>query len=123
MEATCLGLQAKLAELNAVVAKLPQGDGYMLVSFKHGYVGNDILLWGPNCSHYTCILNEAGVYSAAEALQHHNPPETYMVPRQWVAENFRCVLESQRCGGRPAIQQASEAAAESDRDQKGAEHR
>jgi hypothetical protein len=77
----------------------PQDQIYMLITFKHGFVGNDVLFWGKNCCGYTCIIEEAGRYTAEEAMSHRVPGETYVVPESWVLANCRRVIETQRAGG------------------------
>lgn len=107
-------LLSRLAVAEEVAGKLqpkfPTGDGFMLVTFKHGFVGNDVSLWGPKSSGYTCMLDEAGVYTREEAAKIHNPPEVYAVPVADVIRMSRAVVEIQRCGGKKAIEEASAAA-------------
>lgn len=102
----------------AVLDKLPKEDGYYIASFKHGMVGNDVLFWGPNGGGYTCMLDEAGVYTREEALELHQDTKddaTYMLPAAWVRANFRCVIEIQRAGGKREMISVSRAAAETAR--------
>ncbi len=62
------GLLERLERAEYTVARLlPQGDGYLIVTYKHGYAGDCNLMWRPRSSGYTAILSKAGVYTEAEA--------------------------------------------------------
>jgi hypothetical protein len=107
-------LRAENERLKGIVAKLsPHADAadrYMIASFKHGYVGNDVQFWGPESRGYTCMLDEAGTYSRKEALQIHRDDgysQTYMLPVAWVHEHLHGVVEIQRAGGKEAMVAAS----------------
>jgi len=113
----CLNAAKELERLQAIVDKLPKTtDRYMIVSVKHGYVGNDFLLWGANGHGYTTDIDIAGVFSANEALQIHSPAHGhFMVPCLWVVENCTRVLESQRCKGLCKVMEISKKSAEAAR--------
>lgn len=48
---------------------------YYIQSVKRGYVGNCIVWWGKNRSGYTCHLDQAGQYTASEAIDICRYPE------------------------------------------------
>jgi hypothetical protein len=110
-------LDAKDAEIERLRAELtPTSDAdlYYIASFKHGFVGNDVLFWAKP-SGYTCILEEAATYSRTEALRLHadNPYDaTYMLPASWVRAHQRTVIEIQRAGGKSGMIALSREAAE-----------
>lgn len=57
---------------------------YYILAKDRGYIGNQLIFWGPNNSGYTANLNRAGVYTQeqidANPKYYNNGKETKAVP-------------------------------------------
>ena len=107
------GTHAAAELVTAALAEVDKPtDGYYLASFKHGYVGNDVLFWGKESRGYTCNLEDAGIYSREEAMRLQDPKcvSACMVPVAWIRSRQRSVINSEGVS-RQEIEQASREAA------------
>lgn len=75
-------------------------DGYYLASYKDGCSNGIITWWGPNRAGYTPYLEQAGVYTKAEAEKIANH-ETVAVPVAMVAAHESRLVDKGHARNRP----------------------
>ena len=94
--------RATVAKLQAIVDRLfpPQSDGFVLVSYKHGYVGNCVQFWREGGAGYTTTLAEAGVFGRDTAMniQAHSE-KVYAIPVVDAVSMAVAHIDGQRNGG------------------------
>ena len=110
----CTALKAENKRLRGIVDRLfPQGDGYLIATFKHGYNGDNVVFWRPNQAGYTAILSRAGVYSAEETAGICRPGYDCVAVPASVIRSLAVAGINSECGGsRMELTEAAEAASE-----------
>ena len=100
------GLRERLATL------IGSGEGFVIVTYKHGYVGNAPMLYRPESKGYTITLGHAGVFTELEAkkILHGIGREKYLLAipadkaRELALAAGTSCLDSERGAARPELE-------------------